>query len=176
MLSKRMEKALNEQVNAELYSGYLYFSMAAYFTELNLAGFARWMECQALEEQYHAMKIYKFINSRGGRAIMAAIKAPPAEWDSPLAVFEATGEHEATVTGMINNLVDLAIKDKDHATNNFLQWYVAEQVEEEASAAEVVQKLKLMGQAPGGLFMIDQELGQRVFAVPPDVTIIAAGA
>ncbi len=173
MLSEKMVKALNDQINAELYSSYLYLSMASYFAEVNLAGFRRWMECQAAEEMYHAMKMYNFVNERGGRVTMKQIDAPPVEWESPLAVLEATLAHEQMVTGRINDLVDLAIAEKDHATNNFLQWYVAEQVEEEASVDEIIQKLKLMGDAQGGLFMIDQEMGQRVFTIPPEVTIFA---
>ena len=166
MLSKKMEKALNEQVNAELYSAYLYLSMEAYFQAQNLSGFANWMRVQTQEEVAHAMKIYDFIIERGGRAVLKAIEGPQTEWDGPLAVFEAVCEHEQKVTGLINNLVDLAISEKDHATNSFLQWFVNEQVEEEASADDNVQKLKMMKDAPGGMFMLDRELAQRVFTPP----------
>ena len=166
MISKNMEKALNEQVNAELYSAYLYLSMEAYFKAQNLNGFANWMRVQTQEEVSHAMKIYEFINERGGRIILKAIEGPETEWDSALNVFNAVYEHEQIVTGLINNLVDLAIKEKDHATNSFLQWFVNEQVEEEASADGIVQQLKIMEQAPGGMFMLDRELGQRVFTPP----------
>jgi ferritin len=166
MISKNMEKALNEQVNAELYSAYLYLSMESYFKAQNLNGFANWMRVQTQEEVAHAMKIYDFINERGGRAILKAIEGPETDWDSALAVFKAAYEHEQKVTGLINNLVDLAIKEKDHATNSFLQWFVNEQVEEEASADGVVQQLKMMEKAPGGMFMLDRELGQRVFTPP----------
>ena len=166
MISKKMEKALNEQVNAELYSAYLYLSMEAYFKSLNLNGFANWMMVQIQEEVSHAMKIYGFIDERGGRIALKAIEGPITEWDSPLAVFEAVYEHEQKVTGMINNLVNLAIEEKDHATNSFLQWFVNEQVEEEASADQLVQQLKMMEKAPGGMFMLDRELGQRVFTPP----------
>ena len=166
MISKKMEEALNGQVNAELYSAYLYLSMESYFKSLNLNGFAGWMRVQTQEEAAHAMKIYDFINERGGRAILKAIEGPETEWDSPLAVFEAVYVHEQKVTGLINDLVDLAIKEKDHATNTFLQWFVNEQVEEESSADEVVQQLKMMENAPGGMFMLDRELGQRVFTPP----------
>ena len=161
-----MEEALNEQVNAELYSAYLYLSMESYFKSLNLNGFANWMRAQTQEEVAHAMKIYDFVNERGGRAILKAIEGPETEWDSPLAVFEAVYVHEQKVTGLINDLVDLAIKEKDHATNTFLQWFVNEQVEEESSADEVVQQLKMMENAPGGMFMLDRELGQRIFTPP----------
>jgi ferritin len=166
MISKKMEKALNEQVNAELYSAYLYLSMEAYFKSLNLNGFANWMRVQAQEEVSHAMKIYGFIDERGGRITLKTIDGPDTKWDSPLAVFEAVYEHERKVTGLINNLVDLAIEEKDHATNSFLQWFVNEQVEEEASADKLVQQLKMMDKAPGGMFMLDRELGQRVFTPP----------
>ncbi len=166
MISKKMEEALNAQVNAELYSAYLYLSMESYFQSLNLNGFANWMRVQTQEEVSHAMKIYDFINERGGRALLKGIDAPPTEWNSPLAVFKAAYDHEQKVTGLINGLVDLAIKEKDHATNSFLQWFVNEQVEEEASADEIVQQLKMMEKAPGGMFMLDRELGQRVFTPP----------
>ena len=166
MISKNMENALNEQVNAELYSAYLYLSMESYFKAQNLNGFANWMRVQTQEEVSHAMKIYDFINERGGRVLLKAIEGPETDWDSALAVFKAAYEHEQKVTGLINNLVDLAIKEKDHATNSFLQWFVNEQVEEEASADEIVQQLKMMEKAPGGMFMLDRELGQRVFTPP----------
>jgi len=166
MISKKMEEALNAQVNAELYSAYLYLSMESYFKSLNLNGFANWMRVQTQEEVSHAMKIYDFINERGGRALLKGIDGPPTEWNSPLAVFEAAYAHEQKVTGLINDLVDLAIKERDHATNSFLQWFVNEQVEEEASADAIVQQLKMMEKAPGGMFMLDRELGQRVFTPP----------
>jgi ferritin len=166
MISKKMEKALNEQVNAELFSAYLYLSMEAYFKSLNLDGFANWMRVQTQEEIMHAMKIYDFIDERGGRIILKAIDGPDTKWDSPLAVFEAVYKHEQKVTGLINNLVNLAIEEKDHATNTFLQWFVNEQVEEESSADQIVQQLKMMENAPGGMFMLDRELGQRVFTPP----------
>ncbi|UCC97129.1 MAG: ferritin [Phycisphaerales bacterium] len=167
MISKKMEKALNGQVNAELYSAYLYLSMESYFKSLNLNGFANWMRVQTQEEIMHAMKIYDFIDERGSRITLKAIEGPPTQWDSPRAVFEAAYAHEQKVTGLINGLVDLAIKEKDHATNTFLQWFVNEQVEEEASADAIVQQLKMMEDAPGGLFMLDRELAQRVFTPPP---------
>jgi ferritin len=166
MISKKMEKALNEQVNAELYSAYLYLSMEAYFKSLNLNGFANWMRVQTQEEVAHGMKIYGFIDERGGRITLKAIEGPQTKWDSPLVVFKDIYKHEQKVTSLINNLVNLAIEEKDHATNTFLQWFVNEQVEEEASADQVVQQLKMMEKAPGGMFMLDRELGQRVFTPP----------
>ncbi|RLB01275.1 MAG: ferritin [Deltaproteobacteria bacterium] len=166
MIKKSIEKALNEQINAELYSSYLYLSMSSYFHSVNLPGFANWMRTQALEELVHADKLYNFVIERGGRVILASIDAPPKEWNAPLDAFEGVYKHEQKVTSLINNLVDLAIKENDHATNIFLQWFVTEQVEEEASADEVVQKLKLTGGQGNSLFMLDKELSQRVFTPP----------
>ena len=166
MLKEKIDKALTKHLNAEIYSSYLYLSMAAYFESINLKGFANWMRVQTQEELVHAMKFYDFIIERGGKVVLTSIEGPRTEWSSPLAVFEHAYEHEQKVTGLINTLVDLSIAEQDHATNNFLQWFVAEQVEEEASADEVVQKIKLMGDASGGLFMLDSELGQRVFTPP----------
>jgi ferritin len=161
MLTEKMQAALNDQLNAELYSSYLYLSMNAYFKSVNLDGFANWMYYQAQEELEHAMKFYDFIIQRGGKVQLLQIAAPPTEWDSPLAVFVATLEHEQKVTGLINNLVDIAHEERDHATNIFLQWFVSEQVEEEESVGGVLEQLKLMGDAKGGLFMIDRELAKR---------------
>jgi len=166
MISKKIEQALNDQINAEFYSAYLYLSMAAYFDSVNLTGFATWMRAQTQEEIVHAMKMYDFVNERGGRVILKAIETPPSEWDSPLAAFEAAYAHEQLVTGRINDLVNLAVDEKDHATNSFLQWFVNEQVEEETSADNVVQNLKMAQSAPGALFMLDRELGRRVFTPP----------
>ncbi|MDP7078807.1 MAG: ferritin [Candidatus Undinarchaeales archaeon] len=166
MLSERMQEALNKQVNAELYSSYLYLSMAAYFSAKNLPGFASWMTCQVQEEIVHAMKIHQHVLGRGGGATLLPIEGPPLDWESPRAVFEATYAHEQKVTGLINGLVDLAQEEKDHATVNFLQWFVAEQVEEEESASGALEKVKLAGDG-AGLFMLDQELAQRIFTIPP---------
>ncbi len=166
MLSEKMEKALNEQVNAEFYSAYLYLSMAAYFESQGLDGFAKWMEAQTMEEMSHAKKIYDYINERGGRVILEAIEKPKVEWESPLEAFEDAYKHEKYVSSLINKLVDIAIDERDHATNNFLQWFVAEQVEEEASAEEIVQKLKLVGNKGNAIFMMNRELGQRTFTMP----------
>ena len=166
MIGKKIQDALNEQINAELYSAYLYLSMVAYFESVNLPGFATWMRAQTQEEVVHAMKLYDYLNERGGRVILKAIAEPATEWKSPLAAFEAAYKHEQKVTGLINELVNLAIEEKDHATNMFLQWFVNEQVEEENSADAVVQKLKLMADAPGGMYMLDNDMGQRVFTPP----------
>jgi ferritin len=156
MLKGKIQAALNKQLNAELYSSYLYLSMSAYFQSVNLPGFANWMRVQAQEELVHAMKFHDFINERGGRVLLQPVEGPPSEWSSSLDAFENAYKHEQKVTGLINDLVNLAIKEGDHATNIFLQWFVTEQVEEEASADEVVQKLKLMADARGGLFMLDR--------------------
>ena len=166
MIGEKIETALNEQINWELYSAYLYLSMSAYFLSINLNGFASWMRVQALEEVTHAMKFFDFINERSGRVALLETKAPPKEWESPLAAFEDAYEHECFVSSRINDLVNLSLDEKDHASNNFLQWFVSEQVEEEASVDEVAQKLKIIGGDGGGLFMLDQELGQRVFTPP----------
>jgi ferritin len=166
MLSEKMEAALNKQVNAELYSAYLYLSMAAYFESEGLDGFAKWMEIQTMEEMSHAKKIYDYINERGGRVILETIENPKSNWSSALEAFEDAYKHEQYVSSLINNLVDIAIEEKDHATNNFLQWFVAEQVEEEASADEIVQKLKLVGNRGNAIFMMNRELGQRTFTMP----------
>ena len=166
MLNKKIEQAINKQINAELWSAYLYLSMAAYFEKSNLAGFANWMRIQAQEELTHAMRFYTYIVNRGGRVSFTTIDAPPATWKSPLHVFEETLKHEQLVTSKINALVDLATKEQDHASKNMLQWFVNEQVEEENSADQIVQKLRLIGKDGGGLFMMDRELGQRVFTPP----------
>jgi ferritin len=169
MIKEKIQDALNKQLNAELYSSYLYLSMAAYFESIRLKGFANWMRVQAQEELLHSMKFYDYIQERGGRVILASIDEPQTQWDSPLAAFKHVYQHEQKVTGLINNLVTLALSEADHATHNFLQWFVAEQVEEEASADEIVQKLGLLGEERSGLFMLDKELGQRVFTPPAPV-------
>jgi ferritin len=161
MLSKKIEEALNEQINAELYSAYLYLAMAAYFESMNLHGFAHWMKGQTMEEYNHAMKMFDFLNQCGNRVVLKSISEPPVAWESPLAVFEATYKHEQAVTGRIGILVNLAITEKEHAAANFLQWFVKEQVEEEASAADIVQKLKMTADSATGLMFIDSELGKR---------------
>ncbi len=166
MLSKTMEKELNEQVNKELYSAYLYMAMAAYAASIGLNGFAHWFSVQAKEEFTHTEKFYHFIIERGGRVKLATIDEPPHDFKHALGIFEETLKHEQLVTQRIHNLVALARKENDFATDNFLQWFVAEQVEEEASVDEILQKIKLTGGEGNGLFMIDQELAMRVFAPP----------
>jgi ferritin len=161
MLNEKIQDAFNKQLNAELFSSYLYVSMAAYCESQNLKGMAHWMRLQAQEENMHAMKFFDFINERGGKVVLTQIDAPKVEWSSPLEVFEDTCEHERKVTALIHNLVDLALSEKDHAAYAFLQWFVTEQVEEEASAQEIAGKLKLVGDRAGMLFMLDRELAQR---------------
>jgi len=166
MINKKMLDAINAQINAELYSAYLYLSMAAHFKTANLPGFANWMTVQVQEETMHAMKFYNYVLSRGGKVKLTAIDGPPISWKSPLDAFEYTYSHEQKVTGLINNLVNLAIAEKDHAANMFLQWFVNEQVEEEANADSLVQQLTMAKDAPGALLMIDRELAARVFTPP----------
>ncbi len=161
MLSKKVQKALNEQLNAELYSAYLYLSMNAFFKTVNLDGFANWMYAQAQEELTHAMKFYEFINQRGGRVVLTEIEAPPTEWDSFRTVFEETLKHEQKITTLINALVETALEERDHATNIFLQWFVTEQIEEEENVGNVLEQLKLIGEDKGALFMMDRELSKR---------------
>ena len=168
MLSKKMQEALNDQINAEYYSSYLYLAMAAYCDTVHLQGFANWLRVQTEEEMAHVLKFFDFVLERNGQVELKAIEAPPSQWESPLAIFEATLKHEQYVTGRINKLVDLAIAESDHATNSFLQWFVNEQVEEEATADGILQQLKLMQNAPGGLFMLDRELASRTFTPPAD--------
>ncbi len=167
MLTKKMENALNEQIKWELYSGYMYLSMSAWFSDQGLSGFANWMRIQAQEELAHAMRFFDYVMERGGRAVLAAIDAPPTSWESPLVVMDQTLDHERLVTKRINDLVDVAKSEKDHATDIMLQWFVSEQVEEEDSVGEVLNKVRLIGKDGGGLYMLDKELAGRVFTPPP---------
>ena len=166
MLNKKIEAAFNEQMNAEMYSSYLYLSMSAYFESTGMAGFANWMRIQAQEEMVHALKFFDHINERGGRVTLKAIDGPETDWASAAAAFEHVYEHEQKVTGLINDLMNLSIEEKDHASRSFLQWFVDEQVEEEDSASTVLDRLKLLGDSGDGLFMMDREMGQRVFTPP----------
>ena len=168
MLSDKLEQALNEQINAELASAYIYYSMSAYCIANDLNGMGSWFKIQAQEELTHAAKFFDYVNDRGGRVKLTGVKAPEVEWKSAQAVFEATLEHERYITGRISSLVKLTREEGDHATENFLQWFVAEQVEEEASGAEILGHLTLIGDKGHGLFMLDRELGQRSFVLPTD--------
>lgn len=165
MLSKKMEEAINEQIKWEFFSGYLYLSMSAYFSGLGLPGFAKWMEAQYQEEVFHAMKMFRYVLESGGTVGLQAIDQPQHAWKSPLDCFQFSLNHERSVTKRINDLASLAQKEKDHATYIFLQWFVSEQVEEEDTFTDVVGKLKLVGDG-GGLFMLDRDLGARVFTPP----------
>jgi len=161
MVSKKMIEALNNHLNEEFYSSYLYLSMAAYFENKNLKGFANWFSIQSQEEYGHGIKFYTFINQVGGKVNLKAIKAPKTNWKSIMEVFAETLAHEKHITGLINKLVGQAMQEKDYATNNFLQWFITEQVEEEATVEEIINKLEMIGDAKSGLFMMDRELGAR---------------
>jgi len=165
MLTKKMVGALNKQINNEMYSAHLYMSMSAYSTFIGLKGFANWFMVQYQEEMVHTMKIYDYINDQGGQVKLMAITQPPTEFGSSLDMFQKTLKHEKFITKSINDLVNLAIKEKDHATNIFLQWFVTEQIEEEANDNDIISKLKLAGKG-NGLFMIDKELATRIFMPP----------
>lgn len=166
MLSKKLLDGLNKQINEEYYSSYLYQAMVGYFEDLNLDGCAHWMKMQAEEEHQHALKIFDYVVERGGRIELFEVAKPPMQWDSPRAAFEAAYEHEKFMTENISKLADLAIEEKDHATNNLMQWYVSEQVEEEASVDDILKKLDLMGDQGTGLFLMDRELLKRAAPAP----------
>jgi len=161
MLSKSMLKALNEQVNQELYASYLYLSMSAHFESSNLPGFALWMQVQSKEENGHAMKIYKYIHDRSERVTLETIDKPPSSFKKPLDVMKQALEHEKKVTGMITRLYEMAMKEKDYPTQVMLQWFINEQVEEEKTASDIIELLKQVGDAPAGLIMLDRQLGAR---------------
>ncbi|PIW69528.1 MAG: ferritin [Ignavibacteriales bacterium CG12_big_fil_rev_8_21_14_0_65_30_8] len=161
MINPKTEKMLNKQLNDELYSSYFYLAMSAYFENNAFEGFAKWMRTQSEEERVHAMKIYDYIHRVGGKVKLTAIKTPQTEWANPLAVFKDTYKHECDVTKSINTIVEMAVNLKDHATNNFMQWFISEQVEEEATAQRLLDQLKFIGNDKQGLFMLDREMGQR---------------
>lgn len=160
-LSKKIETIINKQINAELWSAYLYLSMSAYFESINLGGFATWMRVQAQEEVDHAMKFYHHIIERRGRVIVNTIDAVPTSWKSPLHAFEEAFKHEQKVTGMIENIATIAATEKDYAASSMLKWFHDEQVEEELQTDTIVQKLKMVEKSTGGLYMLDRELGKR---------------
>jgi len=161
VIKEKVAKAINKQINAELYSSYLYLAMAAYFESVNWLGLAQWMKVQASEEHAHAMKFYGYLHDRGGRVVLSGIDGPKTEWKSPLAVFVDAYAHEIKVTGLINGLLQVARDEDDAATEAMLQWFINEQVEEEAHALLIVEKLKLIKDSVNGLFMLDHELGER---------------
>ena len=166
MLNDRMQEALNRQVNAEYYSAYLYLAMAAKFADLGLPGGVNWMKVQFQEELAHAGMIFDYVLERGGEMELTDIVAHAKEWTTPLSVFEYALAHERHVTELIGGLADLALEIRDHSTFQFLQWFIAEQVEEEASAQDVIDKLRLAGETAGGLYQVDKELAARVFTPP----------
>ncbi len=166
MLNEKMEKAFNDQINKELYSEYLYLSMQAYFERLNLKGFVNWFTVQVQEEHAHAMGMFNYVHERGGKVELDAIDKPETDWDSPLACFEQVLEHEEYVTSRINALMDVADEVKDRAALSFLDWYLKEQVEEEANVGGVLATLKLIGNDANALLLLDKELATRTFVAP----------
>lgn len=168
MMNSRVEKAINEQINAEFYSAYLYLSMKGYFEDENLSGFANWMGVQFQEEQFHAMKFMDYINERGGHVELEMIEKPKSNWKDAVEVFEDTLEHERFITSKINELMDIAIEEKDHASVSFLKWYIDEQVEEESTAEGILNQLKLINGAGNGVLMMDREMSSRVFTPPAE--------
>jgi len=163
MLSKKLEKTINEQITEELFSAHIYLSMSAWFETQNLPGFANWMYVQYQEEVSHAMKFFRYLNERGGQAIIDAIARPETDWKNPILALEETLKHEQHITSRINNLVGIARDGKDYATENFLSWYVGEQVEEEKNATDILNQLKMIGDSRTSLLMLDRDLSSRVF-------------
>ena len=166
MIGSRMQQAMNQQIQHEMASAYLYLSMAAFFHSRSLDGMAQWMKVQALEEQGHAMRFFDHIIERGGNVELLAIEAPETAWASPVAAFEAAHAHEQFITGRIDELVQIAREENDNAAAMMLQWFVTEQVEEEATASKTVDTLKMIGDSGHGLLMADRELGTRVYTPP----------
>ncbi len=168
MIDKKMAEALNEQINKEMYSAYLYMSMSAYSNKTGLKGFANWFMVQYHEEMFHAMKLYEYVLRQGEDVKLEAIKAPPAEFASQLDMFTQTLTHEQYITSSINELMELAMSKKDHATQIFLEWYVTEQVEEEENDNDIIAQLKLIGDNAHALLMLDRELAARATTIPTD--------
>lgn len=166
MISEKMQAAFCDQINKELYSEYLYLSMKAYFLSLNLNGFATWMDVQVQEEHAHAMGMFDYVLERGGKVELLAIDKPETNWTTPLEVFKAVLKHEEYVTSRINALMDVAEETKDRAATIFLNWYLKEQVEEEANVGGVLAQLEMIGDDKSGLFALDKELGARTFVAP----------
>ncbi|BDV42362.1 ferritin [Geotalea uraniireducens] len=166
MLSKKMSSALNKHLNIELYSAQLYLSMSSYANSIGLKGAANWFMVQYQEEMVHFMKFYMYLNSQGECVSLGPVEAPPNNFPSLLGMFEATLKHETFITSCINELSELAVKEKDHASRIFLQWFVTEQIEEEENDREIIGKLKLVGDNGYGLLLLDNELGTRVFTPP----------
>ena len=167
MIKDEVLNALNEQIAREMFSSNLYLSMAGYFQQHNLTGFAHWMRVQAQEETFHANKFFDYVLNRGGKAKISMISEPQADWSSPIEAFEASLAHEQYITESINKIADIVVKEGDHATLVLLQWFINEQVEEESNVQEIVDKLKLIGDFKGGLIMLDSELKLRPAFTPP---------
>ena len=166
MISKKLQNAINKQINKELYSEYLYLSMAAYLESIGLEGFANFFKVQVQEERFHTMKFFDYVNERGGRVVLEAIDRPQIEFKSPVEIFEIAYKHEQYVTKLINELMEAAIKENDHAAKSFLNWYIDEQVEEEASMDKILNQLKMIGGKGQGMLMLDKELATRTFTPP----------
>lgn len=166
MINKEVLEAINEQINAETYSAYMYLSMSAYFENIGLSGFAHWMKIQYQEEAAHALKFFNYVTERGGKVVLKAVAQVPVDFDGVVDVFEKTLAHEIHVTSLINNLFEVSIKAKDHAAQSFLKWFIDEQVEEEANVEKILATLKLINGQGNGIFMMDRELAQRVFVDP----------
>lgn len=166
MLSNKIQDALNEQINAELWSAYLYLSMGMHFEAEGRTGIANWFRIQFQEEQAHATIFMNYINQRGGRVILKAIDAVPTSWESPMDAFKATLEHEQKVTALINNLYTLAVEEQDYASRDRLNWFITEQVEEEDNCRTLIDKLRLIGDNGMGLYMLNTELAGRVYSAP----------
>ena len=166
MICERMKKAFLEQINKELFSEYLYLSMKAYFANLNLNGFVNWMDVQVQEERAHAMGMFDYVLERGGKVELEAINKPQTSWNGPLDVFKAVLAHEQFITSSINALMDVAEETKDRAAMIFLNWYLKEQVEEEANVGNVLAQLELIGDDKNALFALDKELLTRTFVAP----------
>lgn len=175
MVTKRLTAELNKQINEELFSAYLYFSMSGYCSFIGLKGTANWFFVQGQEEMTHAWRFYNYINSQGGQVILSAIEKPASSFKSIQHMFEETLKHEKHITARINLLANLATKDKDHATEVFLQWFITEQVEEEQNATDILAKLKLVGKDGAALLMVDNELAARTFVLAPDLAGTAGG-
>jgi ferritin len=176
MIDKELEKAINSQINYELYSAYLYLAMSAYFSDMQLNGFANWMHVQAQEEMCHAMKFYYFVVDKDGQVALEAIQAPKASWNSPLEVIEDAYKHELSVTSRISAIVEIARAKKDYTATNMLDWFLNEQIEEEANELEIAKRLKLIGKSPDALLTLDAQLGRRAFAMPAGAPIKGNGA
>jgi ferritin len=161
MIGKKMQDAMNSQLQAEMYSACLYLSMSAYCASINLKGFANWLRLQSREEQEHAMKFFNHLIDRSGKVSLGAIEQPPLEFQSPRTLFEHVLDHEKKITERIHKLYETAMSEKDYASQTFLQWFISEQVEEEARATEYVEKLKMIGESSNAIFMLDKELGKR---------------